>query len=162
MSDWANLTTGGESAAPPITLDRLRAMMDSIRPMVPQRREMTWASHPNNQKHLDEAIDRASSPFIGAPHVSAVLSGMEILWDRNLPERKTREEWVPPVERFIEYEPKDAEWARPLGIGTVRVVDEGPLFIGIDSPWTMTLPLGEPPSSASEACAHRASLGFKE
>lgn len=42
----------------------------------------------------------------------------KIIVDDSIPEYT--EKWIPPYDRFIEYEPKDEEWAKRLGIGTIK------------------------------------------
>lgn len=48
-------------------------------------------------------------------------------------ERDLKTEWVPPpAGRFTELTSEDEEWAEPLGLGTFRTVDLGPVIYRIN------------------------------
>lgn len=66
-------------------------------------------------------VDREPSP----------LYGIRIQTDRNVPRRRLREVWSPPVDPFVQYEPADEAWLRPAGLGRVRQVDDGPYIMAM-------------------------------
>lgn len=80
--------------------------------------------HPNNMGYL-------SSLKIGDDEGNFHrISGIEILEDSMIPERNIEEMWEPPQpSRFVTYGPEDESWMRPLGLGTVKQIDVGPLFV---------------------------------
>lgn len=89
-------------------------------------------THPNNRKYLDD-LTRAG-------HYGAGLYGIGIQFNELIPERRIETKWQPPAaERFVEYDPADESWMRPLGLGTLREVDSGPLFYEMTWP-TVRLP----------------------
>lgn len=73
--------------------------------------------HPDNISLIKEKVDILKDPNI------TYIKPFNIVGDKNIP--KFKEKWIPPVERFIEYEQKDEYWAKPLGIG--KVIKE-PIF----------------------------------
>ena len=80
--------------------------------------------HPKNRALLEEAAG------IGKPgSIVDSLSGVPVRFTEGVPERITHTEWdAPPPSAFVEYGPEDEAWMRPLGLGTVRTVDDGPGF----------------------------------
>jgi len=90
-------------------------------------------THPNNLKLLKDAtlpddvtiVAKASKEI----YPSDLFAGEKVQTNKYLPERRVIEKWhPPPSERFIEYEYSDEEWLRPLWIGLVEQIDDGPLF----------------------------------
>lgn len=81
-------------------------------------------THPNNMGYL-------SSLQIGDGEENFHrICGIEIHEDSFMPERSIQEVWEPPqTSRFVTYGPEDESWMRPIGLGTVKQVDIGPLFI---------------------------------
>lgn len=80
--------------------------------------------HPNNRHLFEQAVE------VGKPgSVVDSLGGVPVRFTEAVPERITHKEWdAPPPSKFVEYGPEDEAWMRPLGLGTVRTVDEGPGF----------------------------------
>lgn len=83
-------------------------------------------THPNNLNLFEKVA------FSGQPRGSFVADGIKIITNEHVAERRISERWVPPTEAFTEYGPEDEEWMRPLGLGTVEYIDEGPLFYEMD------------------------------
>lgn len=91
-------------------------------------------THPDNLSIL-RALKHPES---GLP-ASAWIDGLMVCTNTLMERRRIREVWHPPAsERFVEYGPEDEAWARPLGLGRVERVDDGPLFYLVkDPPWLM-------------------------
>jgi hypothetical protein len=68
--------------------------------------------HPNNVKLLEDNIQVLKDPNVFYPYSHKFIK------DNGIPQFK--ETWSPPYDRFIEYEAKDEEWMRPLGIGVKK------------------------------------------
>lgn len=85
-------------------------------------------THPDNKPLLDEVVRLAG--VIGFD-LSAEYRQPRYLEFMNA--RRYREAWQPPAEnRFVAYGPEDEAWMRPLGIGRLIQVDDGPLIYRVD------------------------------
>ena len=72
----------------------------------------------------------APSPFNSIP----------VVMSEHIPERDLREQWCPPEDdRFCGYGPEDEYWMRPLGLGTIKTIDVGPLLLAIEDKWLKSL-----------------------
>ncbi len=90
-------------------------------------------SHPENREYLLQRF--GEDPILGASGVSLFdfPIGIEVQWNADMAPRRIREVWHAPTgDRFTEYGPEDEAWARPLGLGRIEAIDEGPLFYLID------------------------------
>lgn len=91
----------------------------------------TLMLHPANRKYLEEVSFPDATPLVARDF----LMGMPYTLSEAVPERQTHEEWTPPEgSRFTEYGPEDEAWMKPLGLGTTRVVDDGPAFFLVNEP----------------------------
>ncbi len=95
---------------------------------------MILATNPENKKLLQAAgIEEREKPIFGAPQVLQRMSGLEIVYNPNLPARDIEYKWEPPASsRFIEYEMSDEHWMRPLGLGLIIEIDHGALYYIVD------------------------------
>jgi hypothetical protein len=108
------------SAAP-----NLNDIMRLMKSMPPPPDKTEFVMHPNNAKLFPAAKSPAAfaSPLYGIP----------VHFDKAIPERKLRTKWHPPKgSRFVEYGPEDEPWMRPLGLGSVETVDDGPLIVEVN------------------------------
>lgn len=93
----------------------------------------TLMLHPANRKSLEEAFP--SENPMGHAFGLDRLCGLPVEFSEFIPERSTHQEWdAPDGDRFTEYGLEDEKWMKPLGLGTVRTVDDGPAFFLIDDP----------------------------
>jgi hypothetical protein len=91
-------------------------------------------THPDNKKFLDKALGPGSSGNPMSAH-AAPLEGMPIQFDEYLPRRNISRVWLPPEpDRFVTYDADDEAWMRPLGLGRIVEIDNGPLFCLITAP----------------------------
>ena len=60
------------------------------------------------------------------------LYSFPVYFSDAVPERNLHEQWCPPeCDRFCDYGPEDETWMRPLGLGTIKTIDMGPLVLRI-------------------------------
>jgi hypothetical protein len=81
--------------------------------------------HPDNLELLKNTIDGYGTKTFGDFHSPF---GIDIHTDKNLPKFQTR--WQFPKMDFVEFEPKDEEWCRPIKWGK-EIVTDIPLFYKI-------------------------------
>jgi len=90
---------------------------------------MIIMTHPDNKKFLNQINDQfrgMASGVLGEFDLPVRFS--ELMEPRDITYR-----WEPPTgDKFTEYGPEDESWMRPLKLGTLHPVDNGPLFINID------------------------------
>ncbi len=85
----------------------------------------------NTLEDIRTALRDESTPL---PTHFKSLYGIPIEAMPHLPDRDMRDVWSPPAgDRFFSYGPEDESWMRPLGIGTIRQVDFGPLILKINT-----------------------------
>ena len=84
-------------------------------------------TNPHNREHLYDVMFQAN-PLQSMDAAFLRFEGIPVEFHDYIPERHLVEVWEPPKGRFIEYGPEDEWWARPLGVGDIRVEDQGPLF----------------------------------
>lgn len=76
--------------------------------------------HPANADELNRVPCSSSDPI-------TELAGLRIVYSRAVPLRATKDVWHPPEsDRLCVYGPEDECWMRPLGLGYVETVDDGP------------------------------------
>lgn len=125
MSGPYTFTTSCDAPWPKLDWRGLRKLMGFIEPpAIPRFRILT---HPNNRKLIVQA---ASGMAIDLPECSFTLDGIPVVFSEWMRERKTRDVWHPPSgDRFCGYGPEDETWMRPLGLGRLETIDDGPLFL---------------------------------
>ena len=85
-------------------------------------------AHPDSIRELMDSLKIPSVP------VSLGIPTIRFFDDNNLERRRIRRVWHPPHgSRFVEYGPEDEHWMRPLGLGTIEEIDEGPLLYFMSS-----------------------------
>lgn len=94
-------------------------------------------THPNNLKLLKDATLPNDVTIVAKVskevYPSDLFAGEKVQTSKYLPERRVIEKWhPPPSDRFVEYECSDEEWMRPLGLGRIEYIDDGPLFYYIN------------------------------
>lgn len=90
--------------------------------------------HPDNREYFERLFEKRGPwvwDFIPPPSID----GIPVVFDRAIPPRNLREVWHPPeAERFVSYGPEDECWMRPLGLGRIEVIDEGPCYFVMNEP----------------------------
>jgi hypothetical protein len=100
-------------------LDAAKKFTQFYKPVPP----MTFVMHPANRDAFDEIVASVSQPAFGC----------KVFMEDGAPIRSIRKKWHPPAgDRFTEYGPEDEEWMRPLGLGRIEEIDEGPVIFALD------------------------------
>lgn len=99
---------------------RFLADCDEFRRLFPPPPQRAIFIHPDNLRGLGLDV-RVIGP---GPIAPTNLSGLPVYTRESLPKFAKKKIWQIPFDPFIEYEPVDEEWARPLGIGQEMMVDD--------------------------------------
>lgn len=134
MTFASNMTTCAKPAKP-LTVKDMLGWLEKMPPALPR---FELHINPKNVHLIKEALDAKS---LAAPHrrvESFSIADIPMHYSDTVPERDLREQWFPPAgDRFCEYGPEDEHWMRPLGLGTVKTIDFGPLIIQMQERFTM-------------------------
>ena len=90
--------------------------------------------HPANKEYFQRFFTEPSPwlwDFIPPPNIN----GVPVIFDEAVPLNSFKEVWYPPEpERFVGYGPEDECWMRPLGLGRIELIDEGPCYFLMNEP----------------------------
>ena len=89
--------------------------------------------HPTNRRWFESQFADVRRGAKGMTTADYWSYSIPVRYSSFVPERDIREEWHPPLGRFVEYESSDEAWMRPLGLGLVSV-DRGPLILRCRTP----------------------------
>lgn len=92
---------------------------------------MVIITHPDNEDQINEIIGHFNRNNPGSSGLFNVP--FSVTYNPHIPSRNIEYQWEPPEgDRFCEYGSEDEEWMRPLNIGNLRPIDNGPLFYMMD------------------------------